>query len=157
MRLWGGTPRSCRWRLQGQLEPGVWRAAARLQTFSFCKSRAKGSPLSAAARCSLLPRAGELLQPTLAASSWEAGSSCGGRSCSTPPCAHSMRNKPGHPSFGNPWSQCMRLVIAGGRFLWESRDLDTPSHVIAIFWPHWVGWGGEGVNLVQIPFVSSSC
>lgn len=46
------------------------------------------------------------------------------------PCAHSMRNEPGRPSFGNPWSQCMRLVIAGGRFLWESRDLDTPSHVI---------------------------
>lgn len=35
-------------RLQGQLGQGMWKAAARLQTFCFCKSSAGDSPLSAA-------------------------------------------------------------------------------------------------------------
>lgn len=151
VRLWGRTPRACRWRLRGQLEPGVWRAAARLQTFSFCKSRAQGSPLSAVARCSLLPRAGELLQPTLAASSWGSRDLVRGRSCSLPPRAHSMRDEPARPSFGTPGSQCMRLVIAGGRFFGgiprSRHPLPRDSHPLAA----WGGVGEEGVNFLQIP------
>lgn len=48
VRLWGPTLRTWRWRLLGQLRQGVWKAAARSQTFSFYKSRARDSPLSAA-------------------------------------------------------------------------------------------------------------
>lgn len=69
-RLWGRTPRTWRWQLQGQLGLGVWKAAARLQTFCFCKSRAGGSPLSTAVLLAFfLPRASERLEAALAASS----------------------------------------------------------------------------------------
>lgn len=139
VRLWGGTPRSCRWRLQGQLEPGVWRATARLQTFSFCKSRAKGSPLSAAARCSLLPRAGELLQPTLAASSREAESSCGDAAVLATLCAqYEERARP--PQL---WKPLVAVYETCNRRWPFSLGIPRSRHPLprdkTILWPHGVG------------------
>lgn len=158
---WGGTPRACRWRLWGQLEPGVWRAAARLQTFSFCKSRARGSPLSAAARCSLLPRAGELLYPTLAASFWEARTACGDAAVLATSCAL-YQDRVSPPQLWKPlvsvYATCnRRWPFFGGREgIPRSRHpLPRDSHTQGCLGR--LGGGGEGVSFLQIVFVSSSC